>query len=47
MTSRYVSQQDEPVRELAERIGSQITSLQPRRGKARRGKVVNLKRASQ
>jgi integrase len=27
MTGRYVSRQDEPVRELAERIGSQISSL--------------------
>jgi integrase len=40
MTGRYVSRQDEPVRELAERIGSQISSL-----RSVRGKVVSLKRA--
>ena len=37
MTSRYVSRQTDPVRELAERIGSQIASLQ-----SGSGEVVSL-----
>jgi integrase len=39
MTNRYVSRQDDPVRQLAERIGSQIQSL-----RSDAGEVVSLKK---
>ena len=39
MTNRYVSRQDDPVRQLAERIGSQIESL-----RSNAGEVVTLRK---
>jgi hypothetical protein len=33
MTSRYVARQDDPVRQLAERIGAQIEALRTDRAK--------------
>jgi integrase len=39
MTSRYISRQNDPVRELAERIGAQIEAV-----RSEGGEVVRLRR---